>query len=260
MLYARRAFLSSSIIILALFFSACIPRPSSTPQTAKEIPANLLTEVSATLIAFLSQTPVGMNTPTVTASSTTGGSAQTLTTTSTLTNAPPTATTLSITTATPIPAVTNTQLPTFTASPPRPIATFTLVPSPTATRPVTPGTHFVIDSVNIPNNCLGPLWVIFAIYNNGTSALESLSLTIHDETAKKVLVLPAINNAPFMSSDKTCAPGTIDTLQSGEVLYIGASLGPTNPSQHTLSATIELCNGEGKGWPCYKRIINFVVP
>lgn len=251
---------SSIILILMLLLTACglSSLPSPTAASTKGLPASILTEVSATLIANLPPTAVENVAPSPEATNTELAEESSPSPTSQIAtdNLLPTA---SLTkTQTPIPSSTFT--PTFTALPPSPTFTSTFAPSATATRPVTPGTHFVIDNTNISNNCIGSLWVFFTIYNNGTSTLESLSLSIYDDTEEKTLLIPKANNNPFIPADEICSPGNQDSLASGKIGFIGASLNSTNLSNHTLSVTIKMCNGEGLIPPCYRRIVNFIVP
>lgn len=256
----QRVIVSSFITILLLLLSACnsSSRTSPTAVITKGIPPSVLTEVSATLIANLPPTaieviaspPVATSTVPAEEVSTSTASA------STTDNLPPTASATK--SYTPIPSSTFT--PTYTATPTISTPTFTLTPSATVTRRVTPGTHFVVDNINISTNCKDSLWVFFTIFNNGTSTLESLSLSIYDDTAEKTLLIPEENNNPFMPGDDICAPGKQDSLASGIIGFIGASLNSTDLSNHTLSATIKMCNGESLYMPCYQRIVNFIVP
>lgn len=256
----RRVIVSSSVLILLLLLSACnsSSRTSPTAVITKGIPPSVLTEVSATLIANLPPTAIEVIAPPPVATNTVlAGEVSTSTATASAAGSlSPTASATE--TYTPIPSSTFT--PTFTATPTIPSPTFTLAPSATATRRVTPGTHFVIDNINISTNCKDSLWVFFTVFNNGTSTLESLSLSIYDDTAEKTLLIPEENNDPFMPGDNICARGNQDALASGKIGFIGASLNSTNLSNHTLSAKIKMCNGESLNMPCYQRIVNFIIP
>ncbi|MEW5869381.1 MAG: hypothetical protein AB1894_08905 [Chloroflexota bacterium] len=250
----RHTFLVATITIIVFLGSACTLSASQSVQPTSEISSALLTKVAATIQVQIASTRAQ----------------------DTLSTPLPTNTTLSK------PAVSNTNTPTFTATqqptltntptqkptltPTRtstlrpsqtPTATSTIVP--TSTRPVAYGLRYTIDGVNL-HDCFGTPWVVFTVYNGGTKALESAYLYVRDVTTNHSLVGPISSNAPFMDSDRSCYTANINRLDSGQLLYLGESLGIRALKGHTLRATIELCDQENLRGTCVKKVIDFVVP
>ena len=131
--------------------------------------------------------------------------------------------------------------------------------SPTSTRIVQMGTHFYVDNVNLAM-CYGYYWAVFAIYNNGTNNLESLSLSVRDLSSGRYLYGPITNNTPFMWADNTCEAGYLDTLISGGWLFVGGKLNDPSIKHHTLGASIKLCSKDGLKGACFAKNLEFVVP
>lgn len=243
-----------SFLLLVMLLSSCNLSARITPASnvTEAIPSHILTEAAATILAGIPTPASDSDTSTLTFTSTTSAEAGDEVELSSTT----TPTSLPTYTHTPFPSNT----PTYTTTPTHTQVESSSTPIPTTTRRVTSGTHFLVDNINISQNCSVSLWVIFTIFNNGTSDLESMALGIFDITAQKNLLLPEANNYPFMLDEHTCTTGSIDSLVSGKVGYIGASLNAIDLSNHTLSATIKMCNGESLYEPCYQKTINFVVP
>lgn len=118
---------------------------------------------------------------------------------------------------------------------------------------------FKIQGVNI-HWCGGQPWAIFRVYNRSNKALESLSLLYQDLSAKRTLSSIAASDAPFITTDKTCISGGIESLAPGQTLYLGNSLGSSGLQGHTIQTTITLCTGNGLGGTCYQAITDFVMP
>jgi hypothetical protein len=108
--------------------------------------------------------------------------------------------------------------------------------------------------------CSGTPWAVFAIYNDGTNDLESLSLSAQDRTTGHTVLGPVIDNTPFMPSDKSCNPGHIDYLTTGHLLFVGGRLTSGSLSGHTLRATVRLCSRDGLAGTCLQKTVDFVVP
>ena len=99
------------------------------------------------------------------------------------------------------------------------------------------GTHFIIQNINL-HPCAGATAANFKIRNQGSTQLKLLSLHLQDLSTGAVLLGPWVSNAPFMDTDRTCAAGGLDQLNSGHTGYIGNSLGGSNLKGHTIRATI----------------------
>ena len=164
---------------------------------------------------------------------------------------------------------TQAQQPTPTAPPATAAAqaTPTNVLLPTAYQPTHPpasfttqsGKAFIVFGVNLVN-CGGTYTANFLIENTGTQALESLSLQFTDLSSDQDIYGPNISDEPFMWTDRTCTPGGIDRLESGDWLFAGGLLGPGQLSGHTILANFLFCTGEDLNGQCYPRSVEFVVP
>lgn len=261
----RAAFLVTWILFNMLIFSACsLPAfgiPRSTPTSQPTISGAMLTEVAATVFAGLP--PRATSAPLSAQQLPTQTPTATPKTISPTTAIPPTLAPPPVSSSTPTrtftPTSTATRKPTVTASPIYPTPTRTLTPLPTATHHIYTGVHFLAENVNIPS-CCGPTWIIFALFNNGSVAFESLSLKVEDRDTDVVLYGPLSSNAPFMDSDSVCSSSYIDTLYSGQMLYAGADLGHKYLSDHYVRVSLKLCTGEGLKGTCFHKTVEFTIP
>ena len=202
---------------------------------ALDIPGAILTEVAATIRAQIPQEP-GASPPSET------------------TNAPQAPTPIITST----PTDTRITRPEFTATP---NPTLTQISSTLAHQPSggTYDTGIQVRGMNI-HWCNNQPWAIFRVRNRSSIAFESLSLLYQDLSANKILSGPFISDAPFMSTDKACVSGGLESLASGRTLYLGNTLGSSGLQGHNMQATIILCTGNGLSGTCYQKIVDFVLP
>ncbi len=264
----------SIIITLSLSLSACkipIPGlPTQAPTIIPVIPDTMLTAAVATISAHLNpqdtlQTIATEPVPTLPL----------------LTEIPteplPTseAQSLPATQVQPTPSATSFQLVTPTTIPKPPVEVTAIPQSdvqaeviatvlPVTIVPLSPqvveyGAQFKIRNINL-HPCADGYNAIFKIYNQSSGKLESLSLHIQDLSTGAVLLGPWESDAPFMNTDRTCATGGIDVLNSGQTLFLGNNLGGSNLSGHTIRTTILLCSKEALKGSCTQKVVDFIVP
>lgn len=255
---------------LSLLLSACtLPIPSivnQAPTTFPSISDAMLTAAAATISAhFNAENTLQPE------------EAEPLPATSTLEPLPTAeAQSQPATQAQPAPTEITLQLVTSTPEPDQSMAaaTSTLAPAaitvepitviPVTVAPVFPqvaeyGTQFTIQNINL-HPCSDGYNAIFKIRNQSSGKLESLSLHIQDLTTGAVLLGPWSSNTPFMNTDRTCSSGGIDTLLSGQSLFLGNSLGGSHLSEHTIRTTILLCAKESLKGACTQKVVDFIVP
>lgn len=254
-------------ILISLLLSACtLPIPSLPTQAPTNIPGitgAMLTAAAATINAHFNtqNSPTPQPAPTEVIPATNlpetipTSEPQTLPTNETQPAA--TETILSLETSTPEPpqqaqAATHTSLGAMIT-----VIPVTIVPA--SPEIVEFGTQFKMRNVNL-HPCSGGFNAVFKIYNQSSGLLESLSLQMQDLTTGAILLGAWVSDAPFMNTDRTCASGGIDSLASGQTLYLGNSLGGSNLSGHTIRTTILLCSKESLAGTCSQKMIDFIVP
>ncbi len=259
-------------ILISLLLSACtLPIPGLPTQAPTNIPGitgAMLTAAAATINAHFNaqNSPTPQPAPTEVLPATNPpemiptSEPQTLPTTETQPAA--TQTILSLETSTPEPsqqdqAATATPLGSVITLIPVTVIPVTMVP--TSPEIVEYGAQFKMQNVNL-HPCSGGFNAVFKIYNQSSSSLESLSLQMQDLTTGAILLGAWVSDAPFINTDRTCASGGIDSLASGQTLYIGNSLGGSNLSGHTIRTTILLCSKESLAGTCSQKMIDFIVP
>jgi len=220
------------------------PAPPASIVVSPGVPGAVLTQVAATIFAQVTQQPPSAAMPTTgsTPSEAKASEQPQVTETSEAISEPPSTATLTVTSA-----------------PSQPPAA---IPPDINLTPPTGGfsdSGFKIKGVNI-HRCINHPWAIFRIYNQSGRNLESLSLLFQDLTANQTLFGPIASNSPFMSSDRTCSSGGLDSLAPGATLYLGNSLYSSHLKDHTILATITLCTQEGLSGTCYQKTSEFVVP
>jgi hypothetical protein len=157
-------------------------------------------------------------------------------------------------------------VPTVLPIPEEALATST-IPEPTAYQAAVPpasftaqtGKAFKITGLNL-HNCGKFYTANFLVENIGSQVLESLSLQLIDLNTDQDFFDPAISNAPFTSSDRTCIPGGISRLEPGGWLFVGGPMGTGQLTEHTILANFLFCTGEDLSGKCYPRSVEFIVP
>jgi hypothetical protein len=265
------------LVFCSLLLASCnFPLPFQTP-TPPGISDTILTQAAATIMAELGATQTQLallpspNTPTAIPPTATKVPP---TATEVIAAAPPPQESPTPTLFVPPPPPTATNIPVFIPTStfyPTPILvgggyipTVAITPVsaynyPAPTRMVQMGTHFYVDNVNLAM-CYGYYWSVFAISNNGTNDLESLSISVRDLSSGRYLYGPLNDNTPFMWADNTCEAGYVDTLVSGGWGFVGGKLNDPALKHHTLGATIKLCSEENLKGACFAKNLEFVVP
>jgi hypothetical protein len=211
------------------------------PSGTAGLPNTILTEVAGTLYAKITEdaSAIASETVTILDGSTTTEPLPTLIATSQM----------------------QTQVALGTVIPDLPYATIT-IPGYTPIAPadgvwITP--YFQIRNLNL-HECGKNYEANFKVKNRTSKPLESVSLKFFDRTTNTVLTGPTINNAPFLSTDRTCSIHGADTLPSYTTRYVGDLLGPKNLQAHTIRAEITICSGENLSGICSEAALEFVVP
>jgi len=233
-------------------------KTQSTSESAAKLPENVLTEAAATIQNSL---PVIGSTETVAPPDLPQAPPIELTNTPT-----PTLTSTKQPTKTPTKTKSPTTIPPTKTNAPTATGTHTLTPTVVGYTqfPMSPGSTWTTAGFSVKNihlhTCNGGYAANFKINNRAAVALESLSLKFEDRNTGTVLHGPTVNNAPFMTTDKTCATGGINRLNSGKTLYIGNHLGANDLNLHTIQATIKICTLNSMAGTCFTALLDFVIP
>ena len=147
------------------------------------------------------------------------------------------------------------------------LATSSIVPLPTTNQPAEPPVSFTAQTgkdINIAgmslHNCGESYAANFLVENTGTQGLESISMQWMDLSTDQDISDPSVTNVPFMESDQTCSSGVINSLEPGNRLFIGGSLGQDQLSGHTILANFLFCTQDDLNGQCYPRSVEFVIP
>jgi hypothetical protein len=223
--------------------------PDLTPAQSLAVPDIILTEVAASIYTTITAAAGTAETEITSEAPPDVESKPTLTPTSTM---PPTLTPTATRTTQPTIPVSSSNTPTITAT----LIGYTPIP-PEIGVWATP--YFRIRNLNL-HECGLNYAANFRIYNTSSVPLESLSLKFYDRTTSSILYGPATNNAPFLSTDRTCDSVGIDFLAPRQTMYAGNLLGPKTLQAHTIRANIKLCTKEDLAGICSEAIVEFVVP
>jgi hypothetical protein len=108
------------------------------------------------------------------------------------------------------------------------------------------------------HDCDGEPFAIFEIDNIGEEDFESMSLKIEDTDDEEV-IYEASSDEPFMDSADLCPDDGDDSLDDGDVAWIGGDI-DDGESGNDAEATITLCTEEGLKGTCVSDDVDFVIP
>ncbi len=128
---------------------------------------------------------------------------------------------------------------------------YTPQPLPTPTRTATVGPDFTVSYLGM-ETCSGNYYLRFFIKNNGSKTWEALQINMLDNTINGTTTY---NNTVFVDYSGCAAGITESDLAPGEASNVAAQI-TTNPTGHSVTATIILCQTDASGG-CNPKIITF---
>jgi len=112
-------------------------------------------------------------------------------------------------------------------------------------------------SFNNIHECDGEPYAIFEIDNTGEQDFESMGLKIEDTDDDEV-IYEASSDEPFMSSADLCPDDGDDSLDDGDVAWIGGDI-DNGEAGNDGTATITLCTSEGLKGTCVTEEVDFTL-